>query len=190
MALPNTNIEEFSSRFIKQAGKVYFAKSAEDTTRIINGIIEERGKGDSCCSSNLRIRQNGSMVDISGRVKTNIWYSQFEEQPRKFADQLDVGVTHAEYGIAETGSIVDVAYTDEERLLSSITRVHIALLDSSNVLPNLDDLASRIRETLSAKQDHPKPSITFIGGPSRTSDIELKSVLGVHGPHEVHVVIY
>lgn len=168
---------------------MYFAKSAEDTIEIINKLLEERGKGDSCCSPNIRIQQDGSLVDVSKHLKTSLQYSEFEEQPRKLANQLDVGITIAEYGVAETGSIVDVSSTDEQRLLSSLTRVHIAILDSSNILPKLEDLAPRLRDKLSAKEQS-KPSITFIGGPSRTSDIELKSVLGVHGPHEVHVVVY
>jgi L-lactate dehydrogenase complex protein LldG len=101
---------------------------------------------------------------------------------------LDVGITKADYAIAETGTIVDISYTDENRLLSSFTRVHIAVLEKSKILAKLRELSPLMREKLKPGKSS-IPSITFIGGPSRTSDIELKSVLGVHGPHEVHVVL-
>ena len=190
MILPNGIVEEFSSRFTQQAGIVHVAESGQQAISMINEIIEQRGKPESCCSPQINLRQNGSTIDISGKLHTTLKFSEFQKQPRKFANSLDVGITQAEYAIAETGAIVDVSFTDEQRLLSSFTRVHIALLEPSRVLPRLADFAPRIREMLGVQSgERRKPAVTLIGGPSRTADIELKQVLGVHGPHEVHVVI-
>ena len=100
--------------------------------------------------------------------------------------KIDVGITSPRATISQTGSIVEICSSDNERLLSSLSRIHIAVLESSTIVENLSDIASMIRSALSAIK---KPTITLIGGPSRTSDIELKSVLGVHGPHEVHTII-
>ncbi|HYB03051.1 MAG TPA: lactate utilization protein [Nitrososphaerales archaeon] len=181
-------VEEFSVRFSKQAGVIYPAKSPEDVVAIVNGLIKSRGKGESCCSSEIQITANGSLRGISSQIDTTVAYEDFQKNPRKIAALLDVGITKAEYGIAETGTIVDISYTDEHRLLSSLSRVHIAVLERTCILEKLSMLSPRMKELLLPGVE-PKPSITFIGGPSRTSDIELKSVLGVHGPHEVHVVL-
>jgi L-lactate utilization protein LutC len=182
-------VEEFSMRFSKQAGMIYPAKNPEDVVAIVNGLIKSRGKGESCCSLEIQVAANGSSRDISSQIDTTLAYEAFQKNPKKLAALLDVGITKAEYGIAETGTIIDVSYTDEHRLLSSLSRVHIAVLERDSILEKLSMLSPKMKELLRAGVE-PKPSITFIGGPSRTSDIELKSVLGVHGPHEVHVVLY
>ncbi len=167
---------------------IYQAKSPDDVISTVNGLIESRGRGESCCSGEIGLFYNDSRTNISPQINATVSYHDLQKDPRKVAGQLDVGITKADYGIAETGSIIDISYADEHRFLSSLTRVHIAVLERSQILSKLSMLSPKMRELL-GQQGASKPSITFIGGPSRTSDIELKSVLGVHGPHEVHVVL-
>jgi L-lactate utilization protein LutC len=181
-------VTEFSSRFSKQAGLVYPAKDQAEVASLINGLIKSRGKGESCCAPDIDIPSTDSRTNISPEINATMGYSDLQKNPRKFVGLIDVGITKADCGIAETGTIVDVSYSDEHRLLSSLTRVHIAILERSSILGRLSMLSAKMKDLLRAGEAS-KPSITFIGGPSRTSDIELKSVLGVHGPHEVHVVL-
>jgi L-lactate utilization protein LutC len=179
-------VDEFSTRFSKQSGMLYHAKNPDEAATIINDLIATRRKGDSCASDDLTILGKGSKTNISGQIRASVRMDALQSDARKLIGQIDVGVTKAQYGVGETGTIVDISYTDEHRLLSSLTRVHIAILEESSILDKLSRLSPIIRSLLKAER---KPSITFIGGPSRTSDIELKSVLGVHGPHEVHCVL-
>jgi L-lactate utilization protein LutC len=181
-------LDEFSDRFTKQAGICYFVRNSNEVISTVNDLIEKRAKGDSCCAP-ITLVQAGKIVDISSMIRSTIPFETLQKNPREVADKIDVGITKANYAIGDTGSIVDISFTDEHRLLSSLSRVHIAVLERSDLLEKLRDLAPRIRDLLSGNQAKTRPSITLIGGPSRTSDIELKSVLGVHGPHEVHVVI-
>ncbi len=181
-------LDEFADRFTKQAGVCYLAKNSEEVVSTVNDLVKQRAKGDSCCAP-IDISESGKVIDIAGRIQSTIPFETLQKDPRKVADRIDVGITKAKYAIADTGSIVDISFTDEHRLLSSFSRVHIAVLERSDLLEKLRDLASPIRDLLSGDRADARPSITLIGGPSRTSDIELKSVLGVHGPHEVHVII-
>jgi L-lactate utilization protein LutC len=181
-------LEEFSTRFTKQAGMLYPVKLPEEAVSVVNDLISSRGRGESCCSNELSITTGGTERNLSPLIKASMSFQHLHQNPRKAAGLLDVGITKADYGIAETGTIVDISYSDEHRLLSSFSRVHVALLERSAILARLSDLSSKVKELLRPGVE-PKPSISFIGGPSRTSDIELKSVLGVHGPHEVHVVL-
>jgi L-lactate utilization protein LutC len=181
-------VEEFSSRFSKQAGVIYYANSPDEVISTVNGLIESRGKGESCAADYIEITYNGSKENLSKKISTTVEYQMLKKTPRQLVGLLDIGVTKADCGVAETGTIVDVSFSDEHRLLSSLTRVHIAVLESSSILAKLSMLSSRMKDLLRSSSEQ-KPSISFIGGPSRTSDIELKSVLGVHGPHEVHVVL-
>ncbi len=184
-------LQEFCRRFNQQSGTIYFARSPEEVVSTINQVIKSKtAVGESCCAANLSLmmKKNGSTVDLAPQIHGSIQFSEFERNPRQVARSLDVGITKSYFGIAETGTIVDVSYTDQHRLLSSVSRIHVALVESAGIKATLQDIAPQIAKLLMTSG--PKPVITFIGGPSRTSDIEMKSVLGVHGPHEVHAVIY
>jgi L-lactate dehydrogenase complex protein LldG len=98
----------------------------------------------------------------------------------------DLGIGGVVYLVAETGSVVVLARPDEPRSLSLLPPVHIAVAHRSQVLPDLFDLF----EAPTWPAGRPMPScLTLITGPSKTGDIELRLVTGVHGPGEVHVVL-
>lgn len=95
----------------------------------------------------------------------------------------DLGISGAEYLIAETGSVVVAASPEEPRSLSLLPPVHIVVAERSQILPDLFDL-------FSAYEGGRLPScLAIITGPSKTGDIELRLVTGVHGPGELHVVL-
>lgn len=93
----------------------------------------------------------------------------------------DAGVTTAQWGIAETGTLVLESARERSRLASLVPPVHVAILSTRCICPSLGDALSRV--------DAASHAITLITGPSRTSDIELTLVVGVHGPQTVHVVL-
>lgn len=92
----------------------------------------------------------------------------------------DVSVTGAKHLIAETGSLVVECAPGLPRSESLLPPIHLVVADRSRLLADLFDVFPPGREMPSA--------LTIITGPSKTGDIELKLVTGVHGPGEVHVV--
>jgi L-lactate utilization protein LutC len=97
----------------------------------------------------------------------------------------DVGISEPDYLIAETGSLAVSARRDEPRSLTLLPPVHIAVADHSQILADLFDLFETYGPAAAAL-----PScVALITGPSKTGDIELKLVTGVHGPGELHVVV-
>ncbi len=110
----------------------------------------------------------------------------YEDLPLQL-DQAQVGVSMADYAIAETGTLVEIATNDADRLVSSLPRIHVGVFDASTLLERLFDSAPRIRESFREHGDG--CVVSFISGPSRTGDIELKLTLGVHGPEVAHAVI-
>jgi L-lactate dehydrogenase complex protein LldG len=100
--------------------------------------------------------------------------------------RADVGVTGVDHLIAETGSIVLFSRPGQPRSTSLLPPVHIAVATRDQLLPDLFDLFERQQAT--AGQGVPA-CVSVITGPSKTGDIELKLVTGVHGPGEVHVVV-
>ena len=100
----------------------------------------------------------------------------------------DAGVTAAQLGIAETGTVGLMSAHERNRLLSLVPPLHIAVLRASDLSDTIADALARVRrdDKGGAVASH---AITFITGPSRTSDIELTLAIGVHGPQELHVVL-
>jgi L-lactate dehydrogenase complex protein LldG len=104
--------------------------------------------------------------------------------PGASADDLacaHIGITEADWGIAETGTLVLSCGPDAPRLTSLLPPRHLAVLRADRILPDLHALFQRVDTLPSA--------LTFITGPSRSADIGLVPVLGAHGPVEVTVLI-
>lgn len=102
-------------------------------------------------------------------------------------DKADIGVTAMEFAIAQSGTMVEVSDNDAVRLVSSLPATHIGLLYEDSIIDKYFDASPRIREIISRYDDD--VVISFISGPSRTGDIELKLTLGVHGPEDAHAII-
>jgi len=99
-----------------------------------------------------------------------------------------VGLTAADFAIAETGTIVLSSDEPNALLVSLLPPVHIAVVRSEQMIATIDEA---IRKTGSEQMARANPtrSVTLITGPSRTSDVELVLSIGVHGPKELHVII-
>jgi L-lactate dehydrogenase complex protein LldG len=102
--------------------------------------------------------------------------------------KADLGITWVQYAAARNGALVEIAYDDAIKLSSCLPRVHVALLSSTTLLPDLDAAIARVGEILRAETKR-KPVISIISGPSKTADIELRLIYGVHGPHTLHVLL-
>ena len=100
-----------------------------------------------------------------------------------------IGLTGADYAVAETGSVVIVPRKGLSRLVSLVPPVHLALVRPEDVLETLDDLFLLRRLEYYREGGDMGSYLNFITGPSRTADIEQTLVVGVHGPKEAHLVL-
>jgi L-lactate dehydrogenase complex protein LldG len=107
-----------------------------------------------------------------------------EEYSREVCAAAEIGLTSADFALADTGTLVFLTESHESRLISLLPPCHIAVIERHKILTGLDELLSRV----------PNPSVqssamVLITGPSRTADIEMRLVRGVHGPGEIVVMI-
>jgi L-lactate dehydrogenase complex protein LldG len=105
---------------------------------------------------------------------------------RLFAAEL--GVAAPDWAIAETGTLVYAAAPEQTRSATLLPPVHLAVVDSSRILSDLFDLPSRL--TARSVDGVLPRNVAMVTGPSKTGDIELRLTTGVHGPGEVHVLIW
>ncbi len=108
------------------------------------------------------------------------------DQNRATFFAADIGITGVDYLVAETGSIVLCTRPEQPRSASLLPPVYIAVAGRDQILPDLFDL---FRLQMGSEVDGVPACLSLITGPSKTGDIELKLVTGVHGPGKVHVVV-
>lgn len=99
--------------------------------------------------------------------------------------QAEVGVTGAVAAAAETGTLALAFDADRPRSTSLVPPVHVALVPLVRLVPTYADAVDALAAV------RPVPSgMNLVTGPSSSGDIELTKVRAVHGPGEIHVVLY
>jgi L-lactate dehydrogenase complex protein LldG len=106
------------------------------------------------------------------------------QELRELCALVDIGITSADYALADTGTLVMIASPQEARLISLLPPAHLAVVPRDRILTGLDELF-----TVLPKPAETTSSMVLITGPSRTADIEQILVRGVHGPGQITVVI-
>ncbi len=94
-------------------------------------------------------------------------------------------VTGCAVAIASTGTIVlDSGIAQGRRALTLLPDLHICVVRTQQIVAGVPEAIAWLRESVLAGAP-----ITFISGPSATSDIELQRVEGVHGPRQLEVIV-
>ena len=104
--------------------------------------------------------------------------------PREL-DRLDGVLTGCALAIAETGTIVlDGGARSGRRAITLVPDYHVCVVEAERIVAGVPDAVAALAEA--AAEGRP---ITFVSGPSATSDIELDRVEGVHGPRTLDVFV-
>jgi L-lactate dehydrogenase complex protein LldG len=158
------------------AGKTHRAATIDDARAYVSEVLN----GKSAVASNAPFLRECGIVHLAG-VQTGFTDAA---ELRALCAIADVGITSADYALADTGSLVMLASPAEARLISLLPPVHIAVVPAARILSSLDELL-----TILPRPAEQTSSMVLITGPSRTADIEQILVRGVHGPGEIHVVV-
>lgn len=179
--------DAFARKFESLSGIVHRvadeAGAAEALGRIVAEINAERVAFDALAPSFQAV-----LVQSAEAAGASVMTPPYDPADLPHAvDACPIGVTEAAFTIAETGTLVEVSTNDAIRLVSSLPRTHVGIVRASTLIPTLREAAPRMRPYF--EENEQGVVLSFISGPSRTGDIELKLTLGVHGPETAHAIL-
>ncbi|MBT6441016.1 MAG: lactate utilization protein [Alphaproteobacteria bacterium] len=100
-----------------------------------------------------------------------------------------VSVTGAEFGFAETGTLMMTSGAHHPSTLNFMPDTHVVILPANRIVGAYEEGWQALRERTDADGTFMPRTVNMITGPSRTGDIEQRMQLGAHGPRRLHIVI-
>ncbi|MDB5289895.1 MAG: hypothetical protein JWL69_1136 [Phycisphaerales bacterium] len=171
--------ELFQKRAREMKMLVDFVSADEVLPRIAEFLHEQK-----CRTVMLSDTPVLTKLDAVGYLNSNGLQAQsWSQMSADSAYDVDAGVTEADYAVAETGTLAIRHSPQHGRLLSLVPFVHVAVIESRIIVPDLIDLFDRLAK------EGVGSGVTLISGPSKTADIEMNTVTGVHGPNVVKTFI-
>jgi L-lactate dehydrogenase complex protein LldG len=167
-------IENFRNNLEFVGGKFSHVFDETEAAEVLLSIIEEKTARKIAVSDSPLVKKIVGYLRISAEF--------IENAPAEVLFASDLGVTGAQWAIAETGTLVLESESERHRLTSLVPPIHVCVLEAQNIRQTLGEILAILQARLSR-------TITFITGASRTSDIELTLAIGVHGPAELHVIL-
>lgn len=114
------------------------------------------------------------------------------ENRKQFRQQVIdsyIGLTSADFCMADTATLVMRTRPGEARSVSLVPSIHIAVIGIDQIIANLKELITLLKWDSVCRTEGLTNCMTFISGPSKTADIEATMVHGAHGPREVYIYV-
>lgn len=183
----SSHADTFAEAFQAVSGKIFRAATPADAVDYIRSVINDVQA--KCVATALISDDMHEAIAASCQASSvECIGPQYDSDTAISAiDRAQVGITQAQFGIAQSGTLVEVVTDDAHRLVSSLPRTHVGIVKASEMEASLTGAAPRLRKTFDESGGH--SVISFISGPSRTGDIEMILTLGVHGPEHAHAII-
>jgi len=172
-------LEQFTTRAVGVGAEVFRFATRREALDFLLPFLEKEGVADA--PGCYAVWAECPFLEGLGRAELSGLPGVKFEVTRALASQAKVGISQMEWALSDTGSLVQDQTAVEQRLVSSLTEIHIALVPSANLLAGKLELFQRINP---AKSRY----LAFVTGPSRTADIERVLTIGVHGPQRLVII--
>ena len=174
-------VESFKARAEEVSAQVERVANRELALELVIRLLQQEGVSDAPHSG--AVWAASPMVGPADRLKLekSIPGLRFAVT-RELAADAKAGISQMDFGLADTGTLVQCAGEVDKRLVSTLPSTHIAILSTAALLPDLPTVITRLDPRNSAY-------LSLITGPSRTADIERVLTIGAHGPKRLVILL-
>ena len=184
-------VEQFVAELTRVGGHLFRAVSPAAASEYVERLMLSAG-AKSVIGWDSPLIERIAPVNLFERIGVEFLHDRATGAASGFvkaAIDSEIGITAVDYALADTGTLVLISGPGRARSASLVPPVHLAVVEARQIISGLDDLFGLLAEAGGGSSPHPASAITFITGPSRTADIELTLVVGVHGPQQLHVIL-
>jgi L-lactate dehydrogenase complex protein LldG len=188
-------LERFEAELRALDCNTHRASSLSMLEGILRLIVDSAAVRQVVLSRNPLVAQLeiAAMVERWGK-RAAAWPSGVPEplEAAAFRDECfaaEVGITGADFALAETGSLVLTSLSEGSQLASLAPPTHVVLYRRSQLRGSLDEVLQNLPVSVDPRRPSPARSVVLVTGASRTADIEQILVRGVHGPRELHAIL-
>jgi L-lactate dehydrogenase complex protein LldG len=184
-------IEQFEAELTRIGGHLFRAESVEAASEYVEQLARAAG-ARRVIGWDSPLIDKIARVDALEKIGVEFLRDRAGEGAHEFIKKAiasDIGITTVDYALAETGTLVLISGAGRARSASLVPPIHVGVVEARQIISGLDDLFRLLAETGNGSDRDLASAITFITGPSRTADIEMTLVVGVHGPQQLHVIL-
>jgi len=177
----NPCFDTFKTRAEAVSAEVHRFPSKREALAFIQEFLRAEAISDS--PQSYAVWANGRFLNSEERLRLSqqVPGLRFDVTRQTSAD-AKIGICQMDWGIANTGTVVQDASAVEKRLASTLPQIHIAIVGTQSILADMPAVLKKLSPQQAAY-------LSMITGPSRTADIERVLTIGVHGPGRLIIVV-
>jgi L-lactate utilization protein LutC len=175
-------VVQFQQALTTAGGEVWVADDLDEALAYVGDILVQIGARKGIANHQPPFKSLGlpnRWPNVSWRIAGQEDIAGF----RSFSAEADIGLSHADVALAETGTVVVSSGPGLSRFTALLPPVHLVLVPSACLTTDIFTWAASRQGALPA-------AVTLISGPSKTADIEQTMAIGVHGPKRFIAVLY
>lgn len=184
-------VERFAAELVNLKGEAYVEDSEDAVRERVVSLLRDLNATRVLAwhFNHIPVKKLREAVEAAGvEIVQPDTHDEFRAETLATAEGAQASITGVEAAVAATGTMIVRTGPGRGRIPTVLAPCHIAVISASQLMPRLENwvAAQRARgiQTLTGQAN-----VCFISGPSRTGDIEMELILGVHGPGRVIAVI-
>jgi L-lactate dehydrogenase complex protein LldG len=180
MVAKDADLGEVFAKYAKEQKMLIARATAGDVAQAVVDFVKQQPIRRIALAASERIARLG----IESALKAAGYdVRRWDESSLDGMYEFDCAVTDVECAVAENATLVIRPSAEQGRSMSLVPMFHIAIVETSQIVPDMIELFEQLG------RDANRSSIILITGPSKTADIEMNVVTGVHGPNVVQVFL-